>query len=378
MKILFTGGGTGGHFYPIIAVAQEINEIARERKLLTPELFYTGPKPYDERALYENNITFKKSSAGKIRRYFSLLNFFDVFKTGWGIIKAIFQVFIIYPDVVFSKGGYASFPTVVATRLFRIPLVIHESDVVPGRVNKWSGKFAQKVAVAFPQTASMFPKVGNVAHTGNPVRKELYTTLPQGAHEYLKLDPDIPTVLILGGSQGADTINDIVLGALPRLVEHYQVIHQTGKKHIKQVSETAEVILEKSQHKDRYKPFDYLNTLAMRMAAGAATLVISRAGAGSIFEIATWELPSIIIPIPESISHDQRKNAFAYARSGAAVILEEDNITPSLLMSEIDRLISDPTLQEKMKKEAKKFASLGAARTIAEALVDIAVAHEPR
>lgn len=376
MKILFTGGGTGGHFYPIIAVAQEINEIARERKLLTPKLFYTGPSPYNERALYENNITFKKSPAGKMRRYFSLLNFFDFFKTGWGILKVIVQIFIIYPDVIFSKGGYASFPTVVAARLFRIPLVIHESDVVPGRVNKWSGKFAIKIAVAYPQTASLFPKVGNVAHTGNPVRKELYTTLPKGAHEYLKLDPNIPTILILSGSQGAATINEIVLGALPRLVEHYQIIHQTGKKHIKQVTGTAEVILEKSEYKERYKPFDFLDTLALRMSAGAAVLIVSRAGSGAIFEIATWGLPSIIIPIPETISHDQRKNAFAYARSGAAVVLEEDNITPMLLISEIDRLIADPALQEKMKEEAKKFASPHAARTIAEALIDIAVAHE--
>ncbi|MBL7045571.1 MAG: glycosyltransferase, partial [Parcubacteria group bacterium] len=153
MKIVFTGGGTGGHFYPIIAVAQSVNAIVAERKLLKPELYYIGPSPYNERALFENNIEFKQSPAGKMRRYFSIKNIFDSIKTFFGIIKAVFQIFSIYPDVVFSKGGYASFPTVLATKLFRIPLIIHESDASAGRVNKWASTFAKKVAVSYPEVA---------------------------------------------------------------------------------------------------------------------------------------------------------------------------------------------------------------------------------
>ena len=158
MKIVFTGGGTGGHFYPIIAVAEEINKIAKEEKLLEPELFYIAPDPYDKRALYENNITFKKSPAGKMRRYFSFWNFLDIFKTAFGVIKSTFQIFSIYPDVVFSKGGYASFPTVFASKILRIPVIIHESDAVPGRANLWAGKFARKVAVSYPEAVSYFEK----------------------------------------------------------------------------------------------------------------------------------------------------------------------------------------------------------------------------
>ena len=256
MKIVFTGGGTGGHFYPIIAVAEEINNIAKEQKLLTPQLYYIAPEKYDARALYENNITFKKSSAGKVRRYFSLWNFIDKFKTGIGVIKATIQLFTIYPDVVFSKGGYASFPTVFATKILRIPLIIHESDAVPGRVNLWAGKFAVKIAVSYPEAVSYFDK-RKVAFTGNPVRSELFTLAKEGAHEYLKLEKNIPTILVLGGSQGAKKINDTLMEALPRLVDKYQIIHQTGKKNFEEIKSTTRIILEDTEYGHRYKVFDF-------------------------------------------------------------------------------------------------------------------------
>jgi UDP-N-acetylglucosamine--N-acetylmuramyl-(pentapeptide) pyrophosphoryl-undecaprenol N-acetylglucosamine transferase len=375
MKIVFTGGGTGGHFYPIIAVAEAINNIAKEQKLLTPQLYYIAPEKYDARALYENNIIFKKSPAGKVRRYFSFWNFIDKFKTGIGIIKVIIQLFTIYPDVIFSKGGYASFPTVFAAKILRIPVIIHESDAVPGRANKWAGKFAEKIAVSYPEAIKFFDK-NKVAFTGNPVRKELFTLAVEGAHEYLSLEKNIPTILVLGGSQGAKRINETVMEALPMLVEKYQLIHQTGKKNFEEIESTARVILEGTQYGHRYKLFGFLNTLAMRMSAGAANLVISRAGSGAIAEIALWGLPSIIVPISEEVSHDQHKNAFTYARSGGAVVIEEENFTPNLLISEIDRLLNDKALTKKMREKAKEFAKPDAARKIAEEILDIALKHE--
>ncbi len=134
MKILFTGGGTGGHFYPIIAIAEEIKRICIEQKIVAPELYFMSDKPYNKRVLSDNNIKFVPTTAGKIRRYFSLMNFLDFFKIIFGSIKAIFTVFSIYPDVIFGKGGYASFPGLLAARVLRIPVVIHESDSHPGRV----------------------------------------------------------------------------------------------------------------------------------------------------------------------------------------------------------------------------------------------------
>ncbi len=375
MKILFTGGGSGGHFYPIIAVAEAINDATRERKLLEPQLYYAAPDPYNREMLIANNITFVPTAAGKVRRYFSLLNFFDLFKTAWGIIRSVLRIFFLYPDVVFGTGGGASFPTLFAARLFRIPVVLYATDVEPSRVNLWAKKFAVKIAVSFPEAAKYFP-ADKVAYTGNPIRKAALTPAREGAHEFLKLKPEIPVVLVLGGSQGAVAINEAILAALPELIAKYQVVHQTGNDNIKEVEGRARIVLGLSPLAERYKAFGYLNDLAIRMAAGAAAIVISRAGAGGIFEIASWGLPSILIPIPEPLSHDQTKNAFSYARSGAAIVVEQNNLTPHLLVSEIDRILGNDQLTHKMKEAARAFGRADASKIIANALLDIGLSHE--
>lgn len=374
MRILFTGGGTGGHFYPIISIAEELNNLAKEKKLLSLELYYMSPNPYDAGVLYEHGIIYKKNSAGKLRRYFSLLNFLDLFKTLWGTVLSLVEVYNLYPDVVFGKGGYASFPVLLAARILRIPVVIHESDTVPGRVNLWAAKFVQRIAVSYKEAAQYFP-VGKVAYTGQPVRKETVTKIVSGAREFLKIEENVPVVLILGGSQGAQKINDTILEGLKRIVEKYAVIHQTGANNIVEVKSTADAVLFDSSHKDRYKSFDYLNSLALRMAAGVASVVISRAGS-TIFEIAAWGLPSIIIPINERVSRDQHSNAFAYARSGACEVIEEKNLTTSILVSEVERIISDRATREKMEGAAKAFYKPDAARLVAEEILKIALEHE--
>ncbi len=377
MKILLTGGGTGGHFYPLIAIAQEINAIVSEQKLLPPQLFYLAPEPFDEKSLFEQNLTFRRSPAGKMRRYMSILNVLDVFTTAWGILKTLLTVFLIFPDVIVSKGGYASFPTVVAARFFRIPLIIHESDSKPGRVNLWSAAFAERIAISYPEAAAAFGVWSEkIAHTGNPVRRELFSPSREGAHEFLGLERQTPTILILGGSHGAARLNDAVLDALPRLLESYQVIHQTGRTLFEEVERTARVVVEKSSHETRYHPFDFLGELALRMSAGAANLVVSRAGSGAIFELAAWGLPAILVPIPEAISHDQLKNAVAYARTGAAIVVEEENLTPTLLLSEIQWVLRNAELQKKMSDAAKSFAKPQAARLIAQEAIAIALKHE--
>jgi UDP-N-acetylglucosamine--N-acetylmuramyl-(pentapeptide) pyrophosphoryl-undecaprenol N-acetylglucosamine transferase len=374
MKILFTGGGSGGHFYPIIAIAEELNQIVRENKLVDVELYYMSPSPYNAGVLFNNNIIYKKNYAGKIRRYFSIMNFFDLFKTGWGVIKSIWEIFLIYPDVVFGKGGYASFPALFAARILRIPVVIHESDTRPGKVSKWAGKFATRIAVSYGEAAAYFP-MEKVAHTGHPIRKEFFMPLATNAHEFLKLDPLLSTILILGGSLGSKRINEALLEVLPRLVEKYQVVHQTGKGNFEEVKKVAEAVLFQSEHKDRYRPYSYLDALTLRSAAGAANLVISRAGS-AIFEVAAWGIPSIMIPIPEEVSHDQTKNAFAYARTGSSEVIEENNLTGNILFAEVSRILGAPEIISKMKESAKLFVKPDAARKIADEILKIALRHE--
>lgn len=374
MKILFTGGGTGGHFYPIIAVAEALNDLARERKLLEPQLYYAAPDPYDKEMLLANNIQFVPTAAGKVRRYFSILNFFDTFKTGWGILTSMLRIFFLYPDVVFGKGGYAAFPTLLAAKVFRIPVIIHESDAEPGKVNRWAGRFAVKVAVSFPEAAPHFPKE-KIAHTGNPIRKAVLLPSREGMYEYFKLEREVPVIYVTGGSQGAQALNEGLLAALPQLLEKYQIIHQTGDANIEEVMGRAKVVMGDNPNLERYHPMGYLNDLATRMAAGAASLVISRAGS-TIFEIASWGTPSILIPLPTAAEDHQTKNAYAYARAGACAVIEQNNLTPGLLVSEVNRILSHENIKHAMGNAARNFARADAASLIASALLDIAISHE--
>jgi len=375
MKILLTGGGTGGHFYPLIAVAEEINRKVKEEKLLPVELFYMSDSPHDVNMLLENNIEFVKISAGKVRRYFSFLNFLDVFKTAFGIIGATIKLFNIFPDVIFSKGAYASFPVLFAARILKIPVFIHESDSVPGKTNLWASKFAKRIAVSYPESATFFD-AKKVAVTGNPIRKEIkLVENKQAARQFFNLTENIPVVLVLGGSLGAKIINDQILSIISELVKKYYVIHQTGKNNIEEVIRTAEVILVDNANKDRYRPFDYLDNLNMSMSAGATDLVISRAGS-AIFEIANWGLPSIIIPITETNGDHQRKNAYNYAKSSGAIVIEETNLSPNVLLSEINRILEDKNLLQKMSAGAKNFVKNDSAKIIAEEILKLGLQHE--
>lgn len=372
IKILFTGGGTGGHFYPIIAVAEELNRMIDEKKIANVQMYYFSDAPYDEQALFQNQIIFRKINAGKMRIQFSLQNIVDFFKTGWGIVEAFFAVFDVYPDVVFAKGAYASFPTLFAARLLGIPVIIHESDAAPGRVTSWAGKFAKYIAVSYKDSFEFFPQ-GKTAHVGQPVRPELRHPA-EGGLEFLGLESGVPIVWVVGGSLGAQKINDAIIQALPELVQNFQVIHQTGKANFDDIKQRSDLVLKDNEFKTRYKPFPFMNQLALRMTAGVASVIVSRAGS-MLFEIASWQVPSLVIPITNSNNDHQRKNAYAYARAGACEVIEEKNLTPHILISEIKRISSDLILHDKMSAAAKNFFQPDAAHKIAEKVLEIGLSH---
>lgn len=377
MKIVFTGGGTGGHFYPLIAVAEALKEIVTERHLVAPKLYYFGPDPYDAEALFANNIVYVHIDAGRMRRYFSLQNVVDVFHTLFGFFDAVYELFRVYPDVVISKGGFTSVPVILAAALIGIPVLIHESDAKPGRANLLASRFAYRIGVAFDSAAHAFPEKAQskIALVGIPVRREVAKVEREGARQELGLDA-VPTVLILGGSSGSRRINETVLGALAELVAFANIIHQTGKNEYDAVKSTASAALAGAEHAARYHPFPYLSSESLRRAAGAADVVVSRAGMGAIAELSLWGRPGILIPIPEAVSHDQRTNAYAYARTGAAVVLEEENLTPHVLVSEIRRIVTDAALAAQMAAKGAAFMPGDAARVIAEEAVRISLVHE--
>lgn len=377
MRIVLTGGGTGGHFYPLIAIAEAIEDIVKERHLIEPEIYYIGEKPFDETVLIEHGIKVRSGYAGKMRHYFSILNVFDWLKTALGGVLALMQLFRLYPDIVFSSGGYAAFPTLLAARILAIPTIIYDADAIPGRVSLWSASFAKWIAVAHASAAQQFPKkmLAKIAHTGHPIRKEIQRAAASGGHEFLKLDSAYPTIFVMGGSSGAVAINEVVLDALPELLTQYNVIHQTGRDNLDEVTKIASVELQNHPRKEGYRAFGLLNILAMRMAAGIAAVVVSRAGSGSIFEIASWGIPAILVPIPLDVSHDQTENAFSYARAGGASVIEQKNLTPHILISEINRITSDTSVRAKMQTAAKTFSRPDAARKIAQIILETILPH---
>ncbi len=374
MKIFLTGGGTGGHFYPLIAVARALKDKTERDKIFDLELIYGASKPYDPQLLSEEEIRFMKLPSGKIRRYFSIMNLIDPFKTLWGAIKAIFKIYLDFPDVIFAKGGYDSFPALVAAKIFKIPLVIHESDIIPGKVTKWASKFASRIAVSFPETAKYFP-AERTALTGNPVRKQIIGGNVVEANEIFNLDSGVDTILFLGGSLGAKALNDFVLDIAPELIRDFQIIHVTGRNNFREAKLRASIVFENTDAKNRYHVYEFLDEGAYRNAALVSALVVSRAGAGAIFEIAAWGLPSILIPFPTAAQDEQRENAYAYARCGAAIVMEEKNLTPHLLIFEIKKLQADKAAVERMRKAATAFARLDAADKIAEEILKLALSH---
>ncbi|MCA9354862.1 MAG: UDP-N-acetylglucosamine--N-acetylmuramyl-(pentapeptide) pyrophosphoryl-undecaprenol N-acetylglucosamine transferase [Candidatus Kaiserbacteria bacterium] len=368
MRIGFVGGGSGGHFYPLVAVAYELNHSDAQ-----PELFYFGPSPYDEAALTKYDIKWVKCPAGKLRRYFSIQNFFDLFRNFFGVFVAIWKLYVIYPDVIFSKGGYTSVPILVAAKFLRIPVVIHESDAIPGRANKLAMKQARYIGVAYDDAAQFFPQE-KTALVGIPMRPEI-KNIPTDPFSQLGIPNDKPLIYITGGSSGAERINNIVLRLLKDLLPHYRIFHQTGQANLDEMRLAAQSLLTGTGLEDSYYLEGLIPPETVSALMAAASLIITRAGSTTLFEIAYHAKPSIVIPIPEDVSRDQRSNAYAYGRSGAAVVMEEHNITEHLLANEIHTIISDPAKAAAMSQAAKGMFVDNAALKIANILISIGTEH---
>lgn len=368
-RILFVGGGSGGHFYPLIAIAEQLNALADP-----PRLYYAGPEPYDAESLQKEAMTFVRISAGKSRRYRSLLNFFDIFKTCFGTLSAVLKLFVIYPDVVVSKGGYASVPVVLAAAFLRIPIIVHESDSRMGKANAIGSTFARYVVTTYP-TTDMPPTKAQVVSLGIPVRAAFLSRPRADAIQRLKIDPDRPVLFVLGGSQGAERINRLVLDSLDELLSDFSIIHQTGRQHIELCTLSAENLIPDTERRTHYHPIAFLDGELLNDAYHVAHIVISRAGSNSIYEISLHGKPSILIPIPEDVSHDQRSNAYAYARGGGATVMEETNLTDDLLRAEIDRIMQNESIYTSMANAAASFAKSDAALRMRELITTVAAEH---
>ncbi len=375
MKILFAGGGTGGHFYPIIAVVEALTKVAEREHIVGLSLYYMSDSPMDKDLLFKNGLQYIEIKTGKKRTYKSIQNFFDIFITAFACIRATFTLFFIYPDVIFGKGGYASFPAMFAAKLLRIPVVIHESDTVPGKVNKWIADYASHIAISYPEATNHFKRKDRIALTGQPIRNTLLEVPAEDATAIFGLEKNIPTILVLGGSQGSERINENLIDIMPRLVEKYQVIHQTGQANYEWMEKRAAGTLTGNHNISRYHPVGFLDVKALHIAANTCSLIISRAGS-TIFEIALWNKPSILIPLSIARDDHQKENAYSYARTGAATVIEEQNLKPELFFSVIETIMTDKARQEIMIESTKETVKLDASEKIATLLLSIATHHE--
>ncbi|MEK7121670.1 MAG: undecaprenyldiphospho-muramoylpentapeptide beta-N-acetylglucosaminyltransferase [Patescibacteria group bacterium] len=369
-RILLLGGGSGGHVFPLIAVAEALKEKSQQTGIPL-ELMILGEGKFMEKAAAENGIVFKSVMAGKLRRYLSPLTILDIFKIPVGFFQALWHIFWFMPDIVFAKGGYASLPGALAAKLYFIPLFVHESDSVPGLANRTLSKLAKTVFISFNSSQKYF-KVSKTVLTGNPVRKELMVGNRLAAMAKFGLNPNLKTILVAGGSQGAQKINRIILDSLVLLVKDFQIIHQCGESQFQSVKTESEKIIKEGEGeyadavKANYKLYPFFDMNDMALAYAAADIIISRAGAGSLFEIAMLGKPAIIIPITNSTSNHQLKNALEFSKFGASMT-EEQNLTPHIIISQINSLLQ-PDKYNSISEKLKTFGTPDAAQKIAEQL----------
>jgi UDP-N-acetylglucosamine--N-acetylmuramyl-(pentapeptide) pyrophosphoryl-undecaprenol N-acetylglucosamine transferase len=328
-----------------------------------------GPKDeFGLLLLSQEDFIIKTIISGKIRRYFSWKNFVDIlFKIPFGIIQSFFLLLFIRPNLIFSKGGSGSIAVTYSARFLGIPVFLHESDVVPGLSNQITSKWAKKIFISFPKTEYFDPE--RTILTGNPIRKEITEGDKEKAVEIFGLTLSKPILLVIGGSQGAEAINDFILLILNELLKTYEIIHVTGTKNLKEDIAEAQVIEDKDEDK-YYHPVGFLDEEKTKHAYKAADLIISRSGSGSIFEIAANGKPSILIPLPSAAGDHQSKNAYTYAESGAAQVIEQGNLTHSYFMENLQLLFLHPEKLEEMKQAALVFAKPLAARALAREILE--------
>ncbi len=344
MKIILAGGGTGGHIFPLLVLAQ-----AWQKKNF--EILYSGPiLPWEREILEKERIRYKKILSGKWRRWPSFWNIIDLFKIFIGFWQAFFIFLFNRPRFLFVKGGWGCIPSVFAAFVLAIPIFNHESDVVMGVANRFASRFARKVFLGFPQQFYINIPTNKAIYSGIPVREDFFTLSKETAKNKVGLTFDKPVLVIFGGSQGSKTINCFIKEELEKYLTNFQVVHVCGQGNSSQLFEVKNKL--PNLAKD-YHIFEFYQDMPSLLKA--ADIVVSRAGATSLAEIAAAGRAAIIIPFPWAAADHQRKNALIFQKANAAIILNEKDLTAEKFLSIIENLAKD---QEKMKQFSNNVKTL--------------------
>lgn len=347
IRIVLTGGGTAGHVSPIFNVKTELETLSEQRKYKIDFLYIGSANSFESDYVPKQKIKFIGIQTGKLRRYFDWQNFIDPFKIIIGFIQSFFILLIHRPCVVFSKGGYVAVPVICASWILGIPIITHESDVIMGVANNFASKIAKKICVGFPSKYYRELPAEKLVYTGNPA------TIIRSEN---KARQNLKTLLIMGGSQGARAVNQIIAEILPELTKHYYVIHQAGKTDYEWL---------KQNHWENYELYGFTEKLPELISQ--ADLIISRAGAGSLAQVSASAKPVILIPLPTSANNHQVGNAKVYQEANAAITISENKLSAKSLLDLINRLMED--------KETRKLMSL-ATRNLYHPKAAVAIAKE--
>lgn len=352
INVAFVGGGTGGHIYPGLAVCDELRKLCKQNNI-NVKIFWIGNSSGMDKNIVEKNIdsdgnksadVFYGIPSGKFRRYFSIKNFFDLFKIFCGTIASFFILLKIKPAVLFSKGGFVSVPPCLCAKLLKIPVYTHECDFTPGLATKINSKFASHILISYKETRSYLSKNASskTIFTGNPVRPVFYNASKEKGLEFLGLNKNSinkPILLVIGGSLGARQINNLVFDNLEWLCSNFIVVHQTGINNLNQIDYSK---LNKDVT-DSYKSYPFIYS-QMPDVICASDIVLSRAGANSIWECSVSGKPLVLVPLCGSGTRgDQEDNALYFEKSQAAIVLARENATSENLIKALTKMKDDTT-----------------------------------
>lgn len=335
-KIILTGGGTAGHITPNMALVPYLKEADFE-------VMYIGSvNSIESRLIPETDIPFIGISTGKLRRYLSLKNLSDPFRVIKGIFQAKKYIKKYKPDIVFSKGGYVGLPVAIGARLNRVPVVLHESDMTPGLANKLCLPFAKKICCNFPETVKQLPQ-NKAVLTGSPIRDEIFVGDRAEGISLCHFNTAKPVIMVIGGSLGAASVNEVVRSALPELLKDFQIVHICGKDKLD----------EALAGKEGYIQFEYV-TDDLKHLFAMADIVISRAGANSICELLALKKPNLLIPLAKGSRGDQLLNARSFEAQGYSVVLDEKDLNTETLIEKVTELyFTRQTYIDAMSKSAQ-------------------------
>lgn len=401
LRLAIAGGGTGGHVSPALAVARHLQaRLAAEGRGL--ELLWLGSADGVERAAAAAaGIPYVAIPTGKLRRYLTWLTVRDLFRLPLGLLAARRELARFRPHVLFSTGGFVSVPAVVAARLLGIPSLTHEQTVTVGLANRFNARVATRIALSYAASAAWLPghpvmsdpgvegsgqhmtngedtrlpasRRAPIVVTGNPVRAELLTGQAERARAAFGFAAGCPVVYLTGGARGSHVLNQTLAAALPELLPVVQLVHQTGPAEangdLPRLEELAANLA--TPHAGRYVPRAFIGAELPDLYA-LVSLVVGRAGAGTVAELALLGKPSLLIPLPGASADEQTRNARLLAEAGAARLLPEAELTPARLAQEIRLLLADPDRLTHMGQAARQFARPDAAARLSDHLLALA------